>query len=82
MESKQINHKLCWYEKYGDDFRGKCNLEGITLSELQTLFDQPSEDPMIYCYPVLSHHTTDLQKFVRHKIKLNLFDYFIESQIQ
>ncbi|VEP16130.1 hypothetical protein H1P_4090002 [Hyella patelloides LEGE 07179] len=32
MEFSQIQHKLCWYEKHGDNFIGECKLEGMNLS--------------------------------------------------
>ncbi|WP_425461555.1 DUF7683 domain-containing protein [Hyella patelloides] len=51
----------------------------MTLSELQSLFDQSSDDPMIYCYPVLPYHVSCIQKFVKHRIDLKLFDYFVEG---
>ncbi len=79
MESIKIEHKLSWYEKYGDEFIGECTLEDMSLTELQNLFEQQSDDPMIHCYPVLPSHLDYLQKFVKHRIDLKLFDYFVEG---
>jgi hypothetical protein len=78
MELQQIEHKLVWYKKHGDNFMGECTLDGMTLSDLQHLFEQSSDDPMIYCYPVLFSHISYIQNFVKHKINLDSFDYFIE----
>jgi hypothetical protein len=43
MKFQQIEHKLVWYEKHGDKFIGECTLNGMTLSDLQHLFEQSSQ---------------------------------------
>ena len=79
MNSNQIERRLSWYEKHGDNLVGEYVLDKVSLSELQKLFKQQSEDLMLDCYPVLPSHVNYLQKSIRHKINLELYDYFIES---
>ena len=79
MRSQSIKYELTWFEKEGDALVGECSIKGISLSELQQLFKQLSNVPMVYCYPVLPCHVKYLQKFVQHKIDLDVYDYFIEG---
>lgn len=81
MKHKEIEYVLTWFEKEGDEFIvGKCLLENISLEELVKLFKQPPEEKMVYCYNVLPNNVNYLQKFVKHQIDLDKYDYFMEGQ--
>jgi len=51
---------------------GEEDLEDIILSELQELFNVPSEDPMYDCWEVEEKHLEILQKHVKHSIQLSV----------
>jgi len=67
-----------WYEKKGDRLAGETTLENASLSELQTLFNQSSDDPMYDCYPVLPSHVSYLEQRLNRLIDLNQYDFFLE----
>ncbi len=79
MTSKLVR-VLTTFEKHGDELISEHKLEGITLPELQALFNEPSDNPMYDCYPVTAAQVKRLQEAVLdHRIDLQKFDYFVES---
>ena len=73
---------LQWYDKVTEFSVNNENLKGITLPELQELFNVSSNDPMYDCWEVKEKHIEILQKHVKHSIELDKYDYFIESSAQ
>lgn len=68
-----------WYEKNGDCYVGEAPIHSITLSELQALFAQPGDDPMVECYAISRKQVERIQAAVSPQMNLDLYDYFLES---
>lgn len=82
MGEKRVIRVLEWFEKSpGDKLVGTERLDGVNLSDLQSLFGVNPEtdvDSLMYdCYPVNQRHVSVLQRFVTHRIDLRLYDYFV-----
>ena len=75
---KHIIRVLVKYPKKEDFPSNEFELEGVELQELQTLFKEPSNEPMYDCYPVSKVQAESLQKYVDEKIDVESYDYFLE----
>lgn len=74
----RIRYVLEWFElDPGDSFVGEEKVD-ITMHELQKIYD--SDEIMVAGYPVESKHVEELQKYARHKIDLNQYDYFVTGR--
>jgi hypothetical protein len=69
---------VSFYSKGGDFPAGKHRLEGIRVSELQSMFGIAPENPMYDVYPVGPDQARHLQRFVKEAIDLEKYDYFVE----
>lgn len=78
-EKSKLIRVLRWFDKVGDALVGECELKDIELKLLQDIFDQPSDDPMYYSYPVSQIHVRLIQQYCeQHEIDLSKFDYFVD----
>ena len=70
---------VIWFEKGCDGLIGSSPLKGVTLSDLQWLFNVDSDNPMYDAYPV---ETNEQIRFVesqlQHPLNLDLYEYFVE----
>lgn len=73
-----VDRVIRWYEKQGDRLVGEMKLGNVSLPELQALFNQSSDDPMHYCYPVLPSHISYLEQKLNRAIDLEQYDFFLE----
>ena len=67
---------LEYFEKDGDELAGEERLDQISLTELQSIFKQASDD-QIDGYPVGEEEARLLQKYVQHLIDPDRYDYFV-----
>lgn len=74
----KVKRVLRWFEKKGDKYIGEEELAGIELTQLQILFGESLFNPMYECYPVTESHVQCLEQFIKEKIRLDLYSYFVE----
>lgn len=77
-----MNHKVVrvleWYEKDpGDCLIGEEVLLGVTLEELQEIFEIEKSNPMYDCYKVEIKEANKLQNFIKTKIDTEQYNYFV-----
>lgn len=80
LTEKNLERWLRIYDKNGDDLIDEMQLVNVTFLDLIKFFNPPPEDPLMFdCYQVSSSEQVKfLEDILALKIKLNLFDYFIE----
>ena len=81
METKQPLWFLKKYEKSGDYPVHVYKLENVRVEDLQRMFNEPSHNPMYDCYPVTESQAEWLQDFIKDKIDLQSYDYYIECEV-
>ena len=72
-----VTRVLEWFEIDGDALLGEEPLKGIPLSDLQSLFGVPAENPMYDGWEVRAEHVSVLQACVDHEIDLSAHAYFV-----
>jgi hypothetical protein len=70
-----------WYEH---DPRGtlvgEAELRGVSLQDLQRLFNVGPDDPMWDCYRVCCEHVPGLLSYLDVTIELERYSYFVEAE--
>lgn len=72
--------KLSWYMKYGGELVDEEVIEGVTLNDLQDIFNVYIDNAHINCWHVKSRHVRLIQRLTQHRILFNKFIYFIEQK--
>jgi len=71
---------LEWFVKDDDTFVDRTDVTGMTVEELQDVFDEPSTDNMMcYRYRVGAEHVEAVRGHVGCEIDLRRFDYFVSG---
>lgn len=68
------------YEKDGDAFLFELPLRGITLAELQVLFNVPEDNPMYDAWLVEECHVAELQPHIDSLLDLRRYSYYIAAR--
>ena len=74
-----VHRFIRWYNKDNDSFVGEERILKIKLQTLINLIQINKGDPYLYAiYPIKRTHDNKIQKYLKHKISLNKWDYFLE----
>lgn len=74
----KIRYVLQWFElDPGEWLVGKENLD-VSMKALQEIYEL--DEIMVDGYAVEQKHVKELQKYARHKINLNQYDYFVAGR--
>jgi len=74
-----IKRVLRWYQKNpGDELVGEAEMQEVSLTDLQKLFEIQLDDPMYECYPVTQKHIEYLRQHIDAEIDITKHDYFVE----
>ncbi|MBK1879690.1 DUF7683 domain-containing protein [Pelagicoccus mobilis] len=83
MQSPEVTRLIRWFENDGSDtLVGEAPLSGPTLSELQELFEVPTDDPMYDCFPVAEKHRVFIESHASLSLDFDRFDYFLEADAE
>lgn len=74
---EKINVGLRWYKNYGSDIVGEEIIDGITLHDLQDIFDVYMNNCLFNCWQVKAKQARLLKRLIKHKFSLNQYTYFI-----
>jgi hypothetical protein len=70
------------FRKDGDDsLVGICYIEGLSLDDLQRMFNIEQSNPMFDGYPVTTLQKEALEKATGMEIDLSKFDYFVSCEL-
>jgi|GEM_PF-6868491 len=70
---------VIWFDKGCDGLIGLSPLKGVTLSDLQVLFNVDSDNPMYDAYPVeTSEQIRFVESQLQHPLNLYSYEYFVE----
>ena len=78
---RKIRVKLLWYKKHSDALVGEESIEGLTLHNLQSIFDVYISNALFNCWHVKRCHAIELQDLADHHIAVKKFTYFIEQEV-
>lgn len=78
LNSSNVIRRIRWYEKSGDRLIGETTLNTISLTELQTWFGAPADDPLYDCYPVSMPQASHLQQKLEEQLDLDQYSYYLE----
>jgi len=78
LDPPTVVRVIRWYEKNGEQLRGESVLADPSLSELQSLFGESTENPMYDCYPISGTQAAYFQTTANLTINMALYDYYLE----
>lgn len=87
VNTHQVVRVIRWYEKDGDRYVGETPIHSLTLADLQALFQQPSDNPMVESYAIAPQQVEKIQSAISAErnfaetgspMNLDLYDYFLE----
>ena len=75
-----LKRMLVWFDKTLNTQIGEESIDKVDVTELHRLFDVDDVDvDVIFAYPLTKdEQVLYLQSFVRHKINIRNYDYFID----
>ncbi len=74
----KVNRVIRWYEKNGDALIGDTLPKGFSLSELQHIFDEPTDCPMFFSYQLTEKQINCFQCKLKFDFDLEVYEYFLE----
>jgi hypothetical protein len=77
-KTRPVVRVLRWYEKNGDRLVGETILDSLDLPELQKLFQESADNPMVDSYPIYVEQAARLQSKIEEPINLNAYDFYLE----
>jgi hypothetical protein len=69
---------LTWFDKRTDEWIGEVRLRGVKLAQLQKLFGEPSNNPMVDSFKVEKKQLQAIQDWAGVPVVPAKFDYFVE----
>lgn len=77
---KDLPRHIIYFEKVSEQYVGSIDIpKEIDPRELQILWKQPEDDPMIYSYPILTlEQIKFIEKVLQCKLETEKYDYFLE----
>ena len=74
---------LVWFDKTLNTQIGEERIDKVDVTELRRLFDVDDVDvDVIFAYPLTENEQVlYLQSFVRHKINIQNYDYFVDCYL-
>lgn len=66
---------ICCFDKQTGELVKEIPFSGITLRDLQRIFEVPTDDEMIEVFDITASHAKQLQKFLPEQLDLNRYDY-------
>lgn len=73
----KISVGLRWYKNYGSDIVGEELIDGITLHDLQDIFDVYMNNCLFNCWQVKAKQARMLKRLIKHKFSMKKYTYFI-----
>jgi hypothetical protein len=74
----KVNRVIRWYEKNGDALIGETLLKGFSLTELQHVFDEPTDSSMFFSYQLTDEQASYFQHKLKFDFDLEMYEYFLE----
>jgi len=74
----KVNRVIRWYEKDGNALIGDTLLKGFSLSELQHIFDEPTDSLMFFSYQLTEKQISYFQRKLKFDFDLEMYEYFLE----
>ncbi|MCB2187569.1 MAG: hypothetical protein KQJ78_14200 [Deltaproteobacteria bacterium] len=71
--------ELSWFPRESDQLAGKCEIKGVSTRDMQRAWGRPPDDPMLASFPVGRPQAAWLARHVPVEIRLDRFDYFVET---
>jgi hypothetical protein len=70
---------LTYFDKLTEEYIGSIELPKIELSELQRLWNQPDDEPMVYSYPIAKIEQIEFfERILERQLETEKYDYFME----
>jgi hypothetical protein len=70
------------FDRTTDELVAEYPLAFVELSFLQTLFGEPKDDPMVFCYKLDSERARKLQPYVSSEIDTEKYDCFLSCYVR
>ncbi len=80
LDNYKVARCLRWYKRDGEELVREIRLEGLTVSQLEQVFTQFNDDPlMYYCYPVETNKQLEfITTWKNIELDLDSYEYFLE----
>ena len=76
----KISVGLHWYKNHGSDIVGEEIIDGVTLHDLQDIFDVYMNTCLFNCWQVNAKHARLLKRLIKHKILIKKYTYFVVQE--
>jgi predicted transcriptional regulator len=70
---------LSYFDKITEKCIGKVSIPEVELRQIQKLWNEPEDEPMVDCYPLnTKEQIVFFEKIISAKLNLDVYDYFLE----
>lgn len=79
VSPEDLPRSLTCFEKSSEKYVGIIPLPKVNLKEIQKLWNEPEDEPMVDCYPLQTREQIEFfEEILRYKLKIEQYDYFLE----
>ncbi len=72
---------LTYFDKITEKYIGKISIPEVELKQIQKLWNEPEDEPMVDCYPLNTKEQMEFfEKIISAKLNLEAYDYFLEVE--